>query len=40
MTRKFALIRRKNWVMHAPEKRLCEEIRNYFNRKIVKVLMK
>lgn len=40
LTRKFALVRRKNWVMHTPEKRLCEEIRNYFKRKSVKALMK
>lgn len=40
VTRKFALVRRKNWVMHTPEKKLCEEIRKYFKRKSVKALMK
>ena len=40
LTRKFALIRRKNWVLHTPEQRLCEEIKKYFKRKSVKALMK
>lgn len=40
LTRKFALVRRKNWVMHTPEKRLCEEIQKYFQRKSTKALMK
>ena len=40
LTRKFALIRRKNWVMHTPEQRLCEEIQKYFKRKAVQALMK
>ena len=40
VTRRFALIRRKNWVMHTPETTLCEEIRKYFKRKTVKALMR
>lgn len=40
LTRKFALIRRKNWVLHMPEQRLCEEIKKYFKRKSVKALMR
>lgn len=40
LTRKFALIRRKNWVLHTPEQRLCEEIKKYFKRKSVKALMR
>ncbi len=30
LTRQFALVHRRNWSMHSPEKALCAEIRDYF----------
>ncbi len=30
LTRQFALVHRRNWSMHSPEKALCTEIRDYF----------
>ena len=38
LTRQFALVHRKNWVMHAAEKGLCAEIQQYFQTEAAELL--